>query len=398
MSAYLGIFSTHPIQYQVPLWRKLASRDDLRVHVFYASDSSVRGEMDLEFGVPVKWDVPLLAGYEYSFLENKARNPGPEKGFWGLNCPEIKSIFEREQFDAILLHGYSRFFDWQIFWHAWHKKIPVMIRGDNREGTGVKRSHFFEFIRSTILRQLYKRISIGLAVGNYMRRHFLRHGMAEWSVVNCVHCIDTDLMQQKKNEWLPKKTELRAKAGIPPDAIVLMFSGKLAPRKNPLLLAKSLSLVKNRERVWVLVAGDGALRNEFETALKKVLGERVVFPGFVNQSELGKYYAMSDVLVLPSSWGETWGLVVNEAMLFGLPALVTDAVGCREDLVIPGRTGYIYPHDNEEALASIIQDLIDNPELIRKLGTAAQEHIKAYSADAAVEGIVEALQRLNILE
>jgi glycosyltransferase involved in cell wall biosynthesis len=222
--------------------------------------------------------------------------------------------------------------------------------------------------------------------------------MAEWSVVDCVHCIDTDLMQQKKDELLPKKPELRAEAGIPPDAVVLIFSGKLAPRKNPLLLARALSLVKERERVWVLVAGDGALRSEFETALKKVIGDRAVFLGFVNQSELGRYYVISDVLVLSSSWGETWGLVVNEAMLFGLPALVTDTVGCREDLVIPGRTGYIYPCDNEEALASIIQDLIDNPRLIQKLGTAAQEHIKAYSADAAVEGIVEALRRLNVLK
>jgi len=397
MDTYLGIFSTHPIQYQVPLWRKLAARKNLRIHVYYGSDSSVRGEIDREFGVPVKWDVPLLEGYDYSFLKNTAKNPGPEKGFWGINCPEIESIMQKEKFDAVLVHCYSHFFEWQVMWAAWRNKVSIMLRGDNREGTGIKKSPFFEFVRSTVLRQLYKRISICLAVGKYMRRHFLKHGVAEWRVVNCPHCVDTDLMREQRDRLLPKKFELRGEVGIPPEALVLLFSGKLVPRKNPLLLARALRLVKSRERIWVLVAGDGVLRERLEAELKEVLGNRVVFPGFVNQSELGKYYAISDVLVLPSSWGETWGLVVNEAMLFGLPALVTDTVGCREDLVIPGRTGYIYPCDNEEALAGIVQDLIDNPELIRKLGTAAQEHIKAYSADAAVEGIVEGLRRLKLL-
>lgn len=73
MDTYLGIFSTHPIQYQAPLWRKLCARENLRIHVYYGSDSSVRGEIDREFCVPVKWDVPLLAGYECGFSPSMRR-------------------------------------------------------------------------------------------------------------------------------------------------------------------------------------------------------------------------------------------------------------------------------------------------------------------------------------
>ena len=395
MIPYLGIFATHPIQYHVPLWRKLAARSDVRIHVYYANDLSVKGGIDPEFGIPVKWDVPLLEGYKYSFLKNISKNPGLGKGFWGLNCPEVKSICRQERFDAVLVHGYSLLFELQVFQAAWHENIPIMIRGDNREGTGMKKSFAFEYLRSMVLKQLYRRVNIGLAVGKYMRRHFLRHGMKEEDIIDCVHCIDTDLMQRQKELFLPQRNRLRSEAGITHDDVVLLFLGKLIPVKNPSLLVRALQHLKLIPNLWIIVVGEGELRQKTERDLKQIMGAKAIFPGFVNQSEIGKYYVMGDVFVLPSK-RETWGLVVNEAMLFGLPALVSDRVGCREDLVINGKTGFVFPSDDETALVNNLQDILNKPYVLKQLGQTAAEHIKRYNADAAVEGIIKALERIRM--
>ena len=67
----LAIVSTHPIQYNAPAFRSLASNPDLEVHVFYEWEGP--GTLDPEFGQAVKWDVPLLDGYDHTFVPNAAR-------------------------------------------------------------------------------------------------------------------------------------------------------------------------------------------------------------------------------------------------------------------------------------------------------------------------------------
>ncbi|MCG8403895.1 MAG: glycosyltransferase family 4 protein [Phycisphaerales bacterium] len=397
MSYYLGIFSTHPIQYQTPLWRKLAARDDVRVHVYYASDASVRGEFNQEFGVEIKWDIPLLEGYPYTFLENKARKPGPaHKGFWSFNCPEVFSIQRRERFDAVLIHGYERYLSWQVIRSAGRTATPILIRGDNREGTGVRRSAAFEFCRSFVLERLYKRIAIGLSIGSYMRRHYINHGMEESRIVDCLHCVEDERFEAESQALLPSRSKRRSEMGIREDDLVLIFSGKLIPRKNPMLLARALKHVQARERVWIFIAGDGPLYEELERALRDVIGERAVMLGFLNQSQLGNYYSLADLHVLPSVY-ESWGLVVNEAMYFGLPAVVTDRVGCGEDLAIPYQTGFIIPNNDAEALGRHIQELVGNPALLKKMKEQAAHHIRQYSMDGAVEGIVEGCRRAKAM-
>src|ERR1700726_4359424 len=64
----LAYFVSHPIQYQAPLLRRISSEPDIDLKVFFSSDISVRGYLDQGFGVAVKWDIPLLEGYDHEFL------------------------------------------------------------------------------------------------------------------------------------------------------------------------------------------------------------------------------------------------------------------------------------------------------------------------------------------
>jgi glycosyltransferase involved in cell wall biosynthesis len=171
-----------------------------------------------------------------------------------------------------------------------------------------------------------------------------------------------------------------------------MFSGKLIRKKNPMLIAQAISKLKSSKSFGLLVVGDGKLRNEFETRMNNTHGVRTVFAGFVNQSELGKYYTAGDAFILPSSYAETWGLVVNEAQIFGLPVVVSDTVGCREDLVIPGETGHIFPSEDASALADKMMQLLENPDQARHMGENGRQLIQRYRVADAVEGIVQALE------
>lgn len=120
-----------------------------------------------------------------------------------------------------------------------------------------------------------------------------------------------------------------------------MFSGKLIPRKEPLLFLRALGKLNNHKSLRVIILGEGPLKMQTVNMAEELLPGKVLFPGFINQSELGRYYVSSDLFVLPSNH-ETWGLVVNEAMQFGLPVVVSKNTGCHSDLVNFGKTGFVF--------------------------------------------------------
>ncbi|HPA96824.1 MAG TPA: glycosyltransferase family 4 protein, partial [Thermoanaerobaculia bacterium] len=113
----------------------------------------------------------------------------------------------------------------------------------------------------------------------------------------------------------------------------------------------------------------------------------------LNQSRIAEAYAAADCLVLPSDRGETWGLVVNEAMVCGLPAVTSDQVGCAPDLIRAGETGWSYPCGDVAALASLLRRVAGDPGRSRTMGAAARELVRTrYGVADAVEGTLAALR------
>jgi glycosyltransferase involved in cell wall biosynthesis len=139
------------------------------------------------------------------------------------------------------------------------------------------------------------------------------------------------------------------------------------------------------------MVGDGELRARCESLVAE---QRlpVSFAGFLNQTEIPAAYAAADCLVLPSDEGETWGLVVNEGMACGRPAIVSDRVGCGPDLVEPGLTGAVFPFGNWDALARTLIEFAADPAALRRMGDTARERVASYSVGAAVQGTLEAVR------
>jgi glycosyltransferase involved in cell wall biosynthesis len=380
--------STHPIQYHSAWFRAMASRPGLDIHVYYCHQATPREQAGAGFGVEFDWDVPLLAGYPYTFLKNVADSPGHGR-FSGFDTPEIKAIIRRREYDAILVNGWHYKSAWQAIWACWRSKAKVMVRGDSHLHT--PRGITKRAVKSFTYRRFIPRFDACLAAGQWSREYFLHYGARPERVFFVPHAIDSKRFQIDAEALEPRRSEVRKEKNLDDNAIVFMFSGKFIPKKRPMDFVCAIErAVRRNPRIEGLMVGDGPLRARCEELVR----ERRVpirFTGFLNQSQITKAYVVSDALVLPSDGGETWGLVVNEAMACARACIVSDSVGCGPDLVIPQKTGSIFPLGDVDALAASMLQLTENPERLISMGIDARSRLMNYSVETAVDGIIESL-------
>jgi glycosyltransferase involved in cell wall biosynthesis len=245
-------------------------------------------------------------------------------------------------------------------------------------------------------RPLYRvfipRFDAYLVVGKRAREYYAHYGAEPKRMFFTPHAVDNDFFQVRADGFRAQRASLRAAWGIPSAATVFLFVGKLIVGKRPADFIQSVGeAARIHQGIWGLVVGDGRLRPALELQAATA-GWPVRFAGFMNQTEMPKAYAASDALVLPSTSSETWGLVVNEAMASGLPAIVSDQVGCGPDLVVHGETGEVFTCGAVAELATILGRLAGAPPLLSKLGAQAQRLIQGYSPSEAVKGTAAAVE------
>jgi glycosyltransferase involved in cell wall biosynthesis len=383
--------ATHPIQYQAPVWRKLASTPGIDFHAYFATDMSVRGYRDAEFGAQVAWDTPLANGYPHTFLSRDPRIQGV--GVWKPGASGLGKRLREFKPNAVLLTAYGGRFHFGALLAAKRAGARVVMRHEASD-VAASRSRAKGIVRDLLLRRLYRRVDMFAVIGSEARRHLARLGVPASKLVSAPYCVDSDFFAGEAAKWGPLRKELRSRLGIGQGDVALVFSGKLIAKKDPLLIAAALRTIdpKMRERIHLIVAGDGELRDDTERSAREVLGPRAHFLGFLNQSEIGRAYAAADLLVLPSrrGAGETWGLVVNEAMQFGLGIVVSDGVGCGPDLVT-GATGRIFtsgdPVAAGEAIGACASAVAGDP---LHFAGAARRGVEGFTASSAASGITEA--------
>lgn len=379
----LAIFVSHPVQYHVPIWQELAKKRDIMVKVHYFSDHSVRGDIDSDFRVPVAWDQPLLDNYEYTFITRNANLEKPNS----VRIPNVKDILKNQAYDGILINGYTYHFERQLVRVAKQLGIKVIIRGEFAD-YGKQRNFFKSLLRDSYLKWFYSHIDAFCYIGKEAYQHLLRLKIPEDKLFFSPYSVNTDFfdLQYKNHDGI----STRAKLGLNRNQFVFLFSGKLIPRKAPLLLLEALELLPNRDSVALIILGDGPLKKQVIEKGHEVLGKRFKFMGFVNQSELGQYFLAANAFVLPSYY-EAWGLVVNEAMQFGLPIIVSDHVNCHKDLVIKAKTGFVFSSGDKYDLSKTLHKLSKDHNKSIEIGKNAQQHIQLYSTEASVQGILKAI-------
>jgi len=384
----LGILASHPIQYQAPWFRALAKIMD--IHVFFAHRQTPAQQAEAGFGVAFDWDIDLLSGYHYTFLENRANSPNVNR-FFGCNTPEIAHYIKAKKFDIFLVNGWYLKSYWQAIRTCHRIGIPVLVRGDSQLYTS--RSKLKRCTKEIVYRIILRQFDGFLVVGQRTREYLLHYGVKPEQMYDVPHFVDNEWFREKSRMTMVERRTFRDKLGVGDKAALILFVGKFIPKKRPLDLVYALSLLKksgvSAEAIFV---GAGELEEKIRQ-LSRDLGIIVRLPGFKNQSELPYYYAAADLLVLPSD-GETWGLVVNEAMACGLPTIVSDAVGCGPNLIEEGKTGFTYPVGDINSLYRRIEQLITMIKSGYDFHPALRQKMDVYSLEAAVEGTVETVSTL----
>ena len=181
------------------------------------------------------------------------------------------------------------------------------------------------------------------------------------------------------------KKEIRKELGIPENDFVVLFTGKFYDVKRPLDLIKAFELASIENKSLVMV-GDGILKSNMEQYILDSKIDRVILPGFINQSEISKYYIASDVLVLCSE-SETWGLSINEAMNFRLPIILNENIGCHSDLLVDGVNGILFRKGNIDDLSNAITRIGKDKAFRKSAGMESNKIINKYSFDAIIKGL-----------
>jgi glycosyltransferase involved in cell wall biosynthesis len=375
----LAIVTTHPIQYQVPWFRLLSEQPEVELTVFFAMvpDAEQQGA---GFGVAFQWDLPLLEGYRHEVLENRSEHPAVTR-FRGCDTPGILRRLREGAFDAVIVNGWGTKTGLQTLWACKRLRIPCVVRG---EANGFRPRAKWKRLGHRLLLSQYAAL---LSIGKANRDYYRSLGVPNARIFDTPYCVDNAFFAERAEAARADRAGLRARWGLPTEAAVFLFVGKFETKKHPLFLVELFREVP--EGAWLLMAGSGAL---FEEARSRAEAEElpIRFTGFLNQGELPSAYAAADALLLPSDHGETWGLVVNEAMAGGLPALVSDQVGCHPDLITPGETGAVAPLDDTAVWRRLIAEWTRDPALLRRMGEQARERVRGYGFKQVVNGVLAA--------
>jgi len=351
--------NTHPIQYFAPLY-KYCTEHGLPVEVWYCSDESMKPVTDTQFGVPVQWDIPLLEGYKSSFFKNYSWKPSHFNGFWGLINFGIWGKLIARRKSLVIIHGWSNITFLIAFVIATCRGHKVCVRAEtpwNQEL--LKGDKNIRWKKLFLGKLLFSFVDYFLYIGTQNKLFYQNLGIATNKLFYTPYAVDNSRFQEAAKMYLPQKDALKQQLQIPVGTKVILYSGKYMQKKRPLDIIRAFQML-NRLDVWLVMVGDGELRPEMEALIKKENINNVLLTGFINQSQIPKYYAVADVFVMCSNVGETWGLSVNEAMNFNLPVIVSDVCGCSSDLVQHGKNGFVYPCGDISRLNECVGKVLDD--------------------------------------
>ncbi len=381
----IAVVNSHPIQYFAPLYAYLNRDPSLEITALYCSDSSVRGTVDPGFGRPVAWDVDLLAGYDVKWLGERAKTRTPG-GFWSLVCPEVWAAIRDGRFDAVWLHGYAYASYVLAFTAAkWHG-IPVLVRTETH--LGLTRNSLRRWIRDTVLSFAYRFVDAFLAIGTANREYYRSLGVPESKIFDVPYTVDNDRFIAAASISDVERAEIRCRFGLPMDAPIVIFASKFMPRKHPEDVVRAMRIVQeNGVHASLLMVGTGEMEQTLRELCTSLGLKDFAFAGFVNQAELPRVLAASDVFVLPSE-NEPWGLIVNEAMCAGLPVVVGEQVGCVRDLVEDSVNGTSVAAGDVPDLANALERLLTDGELRTQMGSLSRTKIRQWGYTRCRDGLM----------
>jgi glycosyltransferase involved in cell wall biosynthesis len=350
--------------YQVALFRELADHPRIDLTVLFCSDEALTGQdIPKKFNTDGQWgfEDDLLRGYRYKFLRNFSPRPSYLNWPVGLVNPGIWGELERLKPAAVVLMSWMNPTWWLAILACLRYKIPFLYLTDTNIQAEPLKPRWKTWPKSLLLRSiLFKHTSGFLCVGEANRDLYKYYGVPESKLVDFAFTWGYQDLLGRAQRLKHERDQIRSELGFQQDSRVILYCGRLSPEKSPEVLLEAFQRLELPGKDLIFV-GDGKLRRRLETYIARHDLDSVHLLGFKNRQEVPNYYAIADVLVVPS-FREATGAVINEAMCFELPIIVSDQVGFGMDLVRHGYNGFSFPVGDVGALAGSLKQLFDLPE------------------------------------
>ena len=349
--------------YRIPLFTALANEPGISSHIIFFSetDPSLRQwqiykeEMQFSYQILPSWRKRLG---KFNVLLNRG----------------ISTALSQASPDIILCGGYNYLASWQALQWARSRDIPFLLWSESNLQDARRGHALVELLKTKFLRSCDGFIVPGQSARRYLRAH----GIDEGDIFAAHNAVDNNLFSREALVARQNTNEHRRALALPDR--YFLFVGRLVRQKGVFeLLAAYASLnTQIREQIGMVFVGDGSERRQLEHEAASISPGLIKFAGFVHREQLAKYYALADMLVLPT-YTDTWGLVVNEAMACGLPVIVSRAAGCAEDLVQEGWNGLLVSSRDVASLSAAMKTLGQRADL-SQMGAHSREKIAEYSA------------------
>jgi glycosyltransferase involved in cell wall biosynthesis len=361
--------------YRIPLFNSLARDPDVNLHVIFLSETDpglrqwqvYKSEIQFSYQILPAWRKRLG---RYNVLLNSG----------------LSSALKASSPDVILCGGYNYVASWQALFWARARNIPFVLWCESNVQDLRRGNALVEMLKDGF----FKRSSGFVVPGKSAREYVRVHEIADDRIFTAPNAVDNELFATAAKAARQNATALRAQLGLPERYV--LFVGRLVRGKGVFELLSAYAKLdeRTREQVGLVYAGDGVARRQLEAQSASISPGMVRFAGFVQRDPLATYYALADMLVLPT-YNDPWGLVVNEAMACGLPVIVSQVAGCAADLVKENWNGMLINPMDVSALAAAIDRIAENPELRAAMGTNSAELISSYSPAAWSLGISQAV-------
>jgi glycosyltransferase involved in cell wall biosynthesis len=361
--------------YRLKLFEKLACNNGHEITVFKYADwwDAKSSYVEVKKWKSIGFKIPFLIDDIYFHFS------------WAV----LWAIAHRE-WDAIIGYGYGSLTTWIVALIARHRKIPFILWSDARleyEITRAKITRWSKLFLHSLSDQF-------VASGNSSLLHLMSMKVEKSKITLAPYAIDNEVLFKEYMKWKSVSEKIRNDMNISNRSVVILYVGRLVEEKGINELITAFSYMPLDPGKTLVLVGDGKDRTAFEKMAEKFELKNIIFTGHVPHDDVAKYFAIGDIFVLPS-YKDVWGLVINEAMVCGLPVITTCEVGAWRDLVQSEKNGYVIKPRDVDALKKVLTKLCKDSGMRYAMGRQSRHIIKQWDIGHAINKIERVLQEYN---
>ena len=380
----LGIVQTHPTQFDGPLFRGIAQKNDFNLMVYYTK--TMQGLFDPEVGRNPNWSDENIEGYESYRASN---------GFFGQLWALLNIL--KQKHDLMIFSGYKSFFYFVCPYVCRFFGIATGLRSDNILCNENKNSVKWR-VKRLILPTLFRIYTTGYPVGTLAADYLKNFGFSSKKIFLLPYTIDADKFRLQYERQQSFACARREKLGIPESSFVILGVMKLVAREDPMTLLRAFEKVTvEHPQVHLVLVGSGELERPIKDFITQNSLTRVHLTGYIQRTDLAAYYSIADVFVHPAV-KESWGVSVHESLACGVPVISSDRVGAAADLVLPENCGLVFKAGDSDMLARLLKTVITNRKMLMNFSQNSNKVMERWSIDSTIRNLYASLIAVSGLE